>query len=179
MKTRRFRMLTVLLISAILVIGSVATVYAASISSLKYQGKGKVSITFADSVKYDSVKVTAKDNSGKSYSVTGIKTSATGITFTIKGYKTGKTYKITVSGFSDGDKASKTFKIYSKSEAINIAKKKAKKMGASTFADVNAKGKNYKSSSYCWYVTFTSGEYSYKCYVSQQTGKILYFKKSS
>ena len=172
-------MLTVLLISAILVIGSVTTVYAASISALKYQGKGKVNVTFADSVKYDSVKVTAKDNSGKSYSTTIGKKSSSGMTFTIKGYKTGKTYKVTVSGLSDGDKASKTFKIYSKSEAINIAKKKAKKMGASTFTDVSATGKNYKSTTYSWYVTFTSGDYTYKCYVSQQTGKILYFKKSS
>ena len=170
-KSRFIRSRLIVMIVAILVICSSAFSYAGtSISRVNYKGSGKVEITFSEKVTYDNPKVSVKDNSSKSYNTKITSKSKTMIKFTIAGCKAGKTYKVTISGIKSGT-ASKTFKIITKNTAVSMAKKKAKKLGATSFSNLSAQSTTYKNTA-VWKVSFDSAGYSYTYHISQQ-GMVL------
>lgn len=71
---------------------------APSIEDVEYEGSGKVDVEFYGDVQYKKTKVTVKDSSGKKYSASILHKDDDDIKFKIKKYKTGKTYKFTISG---------------------------------------------------------------------------------
>lgn len=172
-----FRTIIVLIMTAsLLLVGTSIAFAAASPKSITYNGSGRVTVNFKSKVTYDDVAITIKDNSGKKYSTSIKKKSATSIQFLIEGYKTGKTYKVSVSGIGGGTVAG-SFKIYSKSKAISIAKSTAKKdWAAKKYQNVKAKSSIYRKKS-IWKVTFQSGDHSYTYMVAQQTGKVIYSER--
>ena len=68
------------------------------IDNVKNLGNGRIKVEFLGKVNYKNVKVTVKDTAGKKYKERNIKKDSKGIRFNIRKYKTGKTYKITISG---------------------------------------------------------------------------------
>lgn len=63
-----------------------------------YEGKGRVEVEFYEDVKYKDPKVTVKDTNGRRYSASIVEKDDDSLTFRIKKYKQGKTYKFTVTG---------------------------------------------------------------------------------
>ena len=169
-----FRTLMVLMMATALLVGTASISFAAvSAKSITYKGSGTVVVSYRSKVSYDDVSVSVKDNAGKSYNTSIKKKSDSSITFLIKSYKTGMTYNVSVSGVSGGT-VSGSFKIYSKSKAISIAKANAKKLSKiKTFKNVKGKSSTYRGLS-VWKVTFQANDRSYTYMVAQQTGKIIY-----
>lgn len=182
MKSRSFfRTIIVLIVATTMLLAGTSIGFAATApKSITYKGSGKVTVNFKSEVTYDDVAISIKDNSGKTYKTSISKKTKSYISFLIKGYKTGKTYEVSVSGISGGTVAG-SFKIYSKSKAITIAKNDVKKVAKKAKKKVvfknNAKATSstYKSLS-VWKVTFTANDRSYTYMITQQTGKILYSK---
>lgn len=72
---------------------------AAIIEKTKYDGNGKVEVDFQSNVWYkNNVKVTVKDNTGKSYTARILDFDDDELDFRINNYKAGKTYTYTISG---------------------------------------------------------------------------------
>ena len=69
----------------------------------EYEGKGRVEVEFRGNVKYKNPKVTVKDTSGRDYSASIVKKDGDDLTFVIKKYKQGKTYKYTIKGLKKRD----------------------------------------------------------------------------
>lgn len=174
MKRSVFRAMIVLMMATVLLVVTTSMSFAAtSTKSVVYEGSGKVTVSYRTKVTYEEVDISVKDNSGKTYSTSIKKKSSSSITFLIKSYKAGKSYKFTINGIKGGA-VTGSFKIYSKSKAMAIAKSAAKSAwGVKSFSNVKASSSTYRNQS-TWKVSFQEGDHSYTYMVAQQTGKILW-----
>lgn len=128
------RLPIVCLVALAMVLGLAASPAFASAPAkekVKYLGNGKVEVDFWDDVEYRNVKVTVKDTSGKKYKASIYELDDDELKFNIKKYKSGKTYKFTISGVraeftSKFGKVKGTVKIKKASKAKNISASKAK-----------------------------------------------------
>ncbi|MBR2675110.1 MAG: PepSY domain-containing protein [Mogibacterium sp.] len=68
------------------------------IEDVEHKGGGRIEVDFHGDVSYNNCKVTVKDNKGKKYKAVRIRKDEDDLSFTIKKYKRGRTYKITISG---------------------------------------------------------------------------------
>lgn len=100
------RMLVTLMIMIWMVAAAMPAFAAPKIKKAEYEGKGRVEVDFNSKVRYKNVKVTVKDNKGASYSVKINEKDHNDLTFTIKKFKTGRTYTYTISGIrKSGEKS--------------------------------------------------------------------------
>lgn len=179
---RRHSLIVMLLTVAVLFVASTTMAMAKTgVKNVVYQGSGKVTVTFTDSVKYNDVNVIVKDDSSNSYTATVKSKNASKITFKIAGCKAGKTYKISIKGLNSGD-AVCSFKIYAKSKAVKVAKSKS---GATGITGVKTKADKYNGYA-VWRVTYTGKveskngtktEFNFTYLVKQQTGKVMSSKR--
>jgi hypothetical protein len=91
-------MLATLMIMVWATIAAVPAFAAPKVKKAEYEGKGRVEVDFNSKVKYKNVKVTVKDNKGASYSTKINEKDNDDLAFTIKNFKTGRTYTYTISG---------------------------------------------------------------------------------
>lgn len=179
MRTRKKHSLIVILLTAAVLFVASTTISLAKneVKKVVYQGGGKATIYFENNVKYsDDVKVIATDNADNTYSTKINSKGETKLQFQIKNYKTGKTYKITVKGLNSGN-AVCSFKIYSKSKAVKLAKDKSK---ATSIKNVESKSDKYNGYA-VWRVTYegkVSGtNFKFTYLIKQQTGKVVASKR--
>lgn len=92
------RMLVTLMIMVWATIAAVPAFAAPKVKKAEYEGKGRVEVDFNSKVSYKNVKVTVKDNKGAGYSTTINEKDNDDLTFTVKNFKTGRTYTYTISG---------------------------------------------------------------------------------
>lgn len=171
-KFRVSKLILIFVIIATIIIGSSSISFATTVSKVNYLGSGKVEVSFANKTSYKkSVKVKAKDNKGKTYQVKISNKKDKKLKFKIYGFKAGRSYKLTISGLKDGS-VSTSFKTISKNKAISTAKKKAKKLGATSFTDVSGEGTTYRGIG-AWRISFESNGSSYMYLISQQSGMVL------
>lgn len=101
---RLTKKLTAIAVAAAMVMGTAAMpVSAASkgaprIEDVEYKSKGVVEVDFVGNVKYKNVKITAKDNKGKKYSVSVVNRDKDDIKFKIKKFKKNRTYTFNIKG---------------------------------------------------------------------------------
>ncbi|MCI9596823.1 MAG: hypothetical protein HFE75_05900 [Firmicutes bacterium] len=122
------------LMAFLMVLGLAASPVFASAPAkerVKYLGSGKVEVDFWNDAEYRNVKVTVKDTSGKKYKASIYDLDDDEIKFKIRKYKSGKTYKFTISGVraeytSKFGKVKGTVKIKKASKTKNISASKAK-----------------------------------------------------
>ena len=145
------RMAVSLVMALTMLLSTVFSVSAAApgIEEIEHKGNGRVEVEFYGKVKYKRVKVTVKDNKGKKYKVKSIRKDDDDIKFTIKDYKKGRTYKVTIKGVKvrgTRNYGKRTAKItipksgaateITSAKAIEIAKNDATKTwGATNFTD--------------------------------------------
>lgn len=157
--------------------------------SMKYEGYGKVEMKFRSKVQWKSVKVTVKDDTGKSYSVKILDTDSDDIEFKILQYKQGRKYTCTVSGVRQkgsgsygkvsGSISIPTTKV-SERKAVSIALNDAVKKYKIQKADAKGidldidkyKGKKVFEIEFRVKKNGRTVEYEYK--IDPTTGKILY-----
>ena len=157
--------------------------------SIKYEGYGKVEMEFRSKVQWKNVKVTVKDNTGKSYSVKILDTDSDEIEFKILQYKQGRKYTCTVSGVRQGRSGSygkvsgsvtiPTTKV-SERKAVSIALNDAVKKYKIQKSDVKGidldidkyKGKKVFEIEFYVKKNGRTREYEYK--IDPANGKILY-----
>ena len=92
------RMLATLMIMVWATIAAVPAFAAPKVRKAEYEGKGRVEVDFNSKVSYKNAKVTVKDNQGAGYRTTINEKDNDDLTFTIKKFKTGRTYTYTISG---------------------------------------------------------------------------------
>ena len=177
MKQRKItRALIVLMMTVVLVMGAASMSYAVSISTTRYNGGGVVTVYFSNAVKYNKPSITVKDNIGKSYTTTIGSKNKSSMQFKIGSCKTGKTYKITVSGIGGSAKCS--LKLYSKASAIKMAKAKS---GGTNFKKVVASSTTYNKEG-VWKVSFNCKNkgttYKRTYWISQQTNVVRHSQRS-
>jgi len=173
-------------------ITSGVSTFAASpvIEEIEHKGKGRVEVDFYGNVSYKKMKITVKDNKGKSYKVSKVRRDSDEVKFTIKKYKTGRTYRVTVKGVKirgtkSYGKATAKLKIpksakgkaISASKAIAKAKKDAKaKYGAAGIWDVDVDKDRYRGTP-VWEVSFSGtingAPYEFEYEIARKGGKIL------
>ena len=171
-KFRVSKLILIFVIIATMIIGSSSISFATTVSDINYLGSGKVEVNFASKTSYkSSLKVSAKDNKGKTYQVKINSKKDKLLRFKIYGIKLGRKYKVTISGLKDGS-ASKSFETISKNKAISVAKKKAKKFGATSFTNVVGESTAYRGFG-AWRISFESNGSSYMYLISQQSGMVL------
>ena len=173
-------------------ITSGVSTFAASpvIEEIEHKGKGRVEVDFYGNVSYKKMKITVKDNKGKSYKVSKVRRDSDEVKFTIKKYKTGRTYRVTVKGVKirgtkSYGKATAKLKIpksakgkaISASKAIAKAKKDAKaKYGAAGIWDVDVDKDRYRGTP-VWEVSFSGTikgvPYEFEYEIARKGGKIL------
>lgn len=178
------------LVALAMVLGLAASPVFASAPAkekVKYLGSGKVEVDFWDDVEYRNVKVTVKDTSGKKYKASIYDLDDDEIKFRIKKYKTGKTYKFTISGVraeytSKFSKVKGTDKIKkaAKTKSISASKAKsialddaAKRFGVSKSQVYNLHAKKDRDDGVTVYeVEFRTRTHEYEYEISM-SGKIL------
>lgn len=171
-KSRISNKILVFVIAAMLVVGLSSFSFAAtSLRKVNYAGSGNVEIYLAKKTSYGNMKVTAKDNEGVSYQTKITSKSKSGLKFKIYNYKTGRAYKLVISGYKGGN-INASMSIISKKKAISTAKRKAKSLGATKFNNVNAESTVYRNTG-AWRVSFDSNGSKYMYLISQQTGMVL------
>ena len=178
-------MFTMLLASQI---GAMAA--SPTVEDVEHKGKGRVEVDFYGKVRYKNLKVSVKDTSGRKYRVTRVRRDDDDVKFTIRNYKAGKTYRITVKGVkmagtNSFGKATAKLKIpkaakgkaISARKAISKAKKHAKKKwGATGIWDVDVDRDRYRGQP-VWEVSFSGNingqEYEFEYEIARKGGKIL------
>lgn len=105
-KTTVRRMFATLMITIWAIVAAVPAFAAPKVKKAEYEGKGRVEVDFNSKVKYKNVKVTVKDNKGATYSTTINEKDDDDLTFTIKNFKTGRTYTYTISGVKKNNESS-------------------------------------------------------------------------
>lgn len=178
-------MLTMLLASQI---GAMAA--SPTVEDVEHKGKGRVEVDFYGKVRYKNLKVSVKDTSGRKYRVTRVHRDDDDVKFTIRNYKAGKTYRITVKGVkmagtNSFGKATAKLKIpkaakgkaISARKAISKAKKHAKKKwGVTGIWDVDVDRDRYRGQP-VWEVSFSGNingqEYEFEYEIARKGGKIL------
>lgn len=195
MLRQRIARLTVsfLVTMSLMVTGSVtALAKAPSVESTEYKGKGRVEIDFHGKVRYKRLKITVKDTKGKKYKVKNIRRDDDDLNFTIRNFKKGRTYRITVKGvkrrgtaaygkFTRKVKipaAAKAGAAISRDKALQIAKNHASKTwNASGFWDVDVERDRYGSQS-VWEVSFNGTRngrpYEFEYEIAVNGGRIIY-----
>lgn len=196
MTKRIGRIAVTMVVTAVMFLIGQLSVFAATpaMEEIEHKGKGRVEVEFYGKVQYKNVKVTVKDTSGKKYKVTNIRKDSDDISFNIKNFKKGKTYKISVKGVkvrgskSYGTATGKlkipkdaTGKAISANKAIEIAKKDAaKKWGAKGIWDVDVEKDRFRGQQ-VWEVSFSGtiggAEYEFDYEISRNGGKILHREK--
>ena len=167
-----------------------ASAASPAVEEVEHKGKGRVEVEFYGKVQYKNVKVTVKDTSGKKYKVNKIRRDSDDISFNIKNYKKGKTYRIYVKGVKvRGTKKygiascrlnipkAATGKAISASKAISIAKSDAaKKWKAKGIWDVDVEKDRYRGRA-VWEVSFSrtikGQEYEFEYEIARNGGKVL------
>lgn len=99
-------MFATLMITIWAIVAAVPAFAAPKVKKAEYEGKGRVEVDFNSKVKYKNVKVTVKDNKGATYSTTINEKDDDDLTFTIKNFKTGRTYTYTISGVKKNNESS-------------------------------------------------------------------------
>ena len=99
-------MFATLMITIWAIVAAVPAFAAPKVKKAEYEGKGRVEVDFNSMVKYKNVKVTVKDNKGATYSTTINEKDNDDLTFTIKNFKTGRTYTYTISGVKKNNESS-------------------------------------------------------------------------
>ena len=186
------RIPVIFMTAAVMVMTAVipASAAAPKKESTEYKGKGKVEVEFTSKVYYKKSKVTVKDTSGKKYTACIYDRDSDDMKFKIKNYKTGKTYKYTISGVKKrgtakyGKVSGKVTIPAAKSQitadkAYNIALEDAKtRYGADTkTAKLLKNHKDYDDGIYEYEIEFTASadgvtkEFEYS--INASTGKIL------
>lgn len=178
-------MLTMLLASQI---GAMAA--SPTVEDVEHKGKGRVEVDFYGKVRYKNLKVSVKDTSGRKYRVARVRRDDDDVKFTIRNYKVGKTYRITVKGVkmagtNSFGKATAKLKIpkgakgkaISARKAISKAKKHAKKKwGVTGIWDVDVDRDRYRGQP-VWEVSFSGNingqEYEFEYEIARKGGKIL------
>lgn len=105
-KTTVRRMFATLMITIWAIVAAVPAFAAPKVKKAEYEGKGRVEVDFNSKVKYKNVKVTVKDNKGATYSTKINEKDNDDLTFTIKNFKTGRTYTYTISGVKKNNESS-------------------------------------------------------------------------
>ena len=192
-KLSRIRLPIVMLLIAIMILGSTVSVFASApkIKKVEYEGKGKVEVDFAKKVSYKNVKVTVTDTQGNKYTATIVDKDKDDLTFKIKKYKTGRTYNFKITGVKvRGTSKYGTVKgtvtipkpaatTVSKTKAISAAVEHAKtNLKATAIRKKEAEKDRYNGEA-SWDVEF-EGKIGGKWYefdydISRSTGKILNF----
>lgn len=100
MKIRKSKAAVIVCIVVTMIATTAAPAFAKAPAREKteYEGKGRVEVEFKGNVKYKKPKVTVKDTKGKKYSASIVKRDSDDLTFVIKKYKEGRTYKYTIKG---------------------------------------------------------------------------------
>lgn len=193
MKKRLIRLAVTLAMTAAMLIGGQVSTFAAApvIEDIDYNSRGRVEVDFYGKVQYKKLKVAVKDTSGKKYSVKNVYRDNDEVEFTIKNFKKGKTYKITVSGIRNRGtgsygKVSRTLKVPKPATGKTISAKtalsKAKNHASNTwnarsFWDVEVEYDRYRGQA-VWEVSFSGirkgsvYEFDYK--IAKKGGKILW-----
>lgn len=189
-KLTRMAIIFSIALSLLIASGITAMAIAPTVEEVEHKGKGKVEVEFYGNVKYKKLKVSVKDTSGKKYKVTRVRKDSDDVRFTIKNYKRGKTYKITIKGvkLAGTEAYGKTTaklkipkaasgKAISASKAVSKAKKDAQsKWGVTGIWDVDVDKDRYKGQS-VWEVSFCGTingvPYEFEYEITRKGGKIL------
>lgn len=174
-----------LVLAMLLTVGATPT-FAASgapgVEDVEYKGKGVVEVDFYGDVKYKRAKITVKDNKGKKYKARILKRDDDDIKFKIKKYKTGRNYKITISGVKKigakkYGKVRTKVKINKAGKYITAAKAKAIALQNAGLTASQVYGmrveKDYDDGRYVYEVEFKYGWYEYSYEIHATTGRIL------
>ena len=189
---RMWRLVFTTALTVVMLLAAQLSASAASpgVEEVEHKGKGRVEVEFYGKVQYKNVKVTVKDTKGNKYKVNKIRKDSDDISFNIRNYKQGRTYRISVSGVKlRGTKKygtascklnipkAATGKAISANKAISIAKSDAaKKWKAKGIWDVDVEKDRYRGQ-LVWEVSFSgiiSGrEYEFEYEITRKGGKVL------
>ena len=117
-KMKRIAVSLVIALTMLLSTAFSVSAAAPSIEEIEHKGNGRVEVEFYGKVRYKRAKVIVKDNKGKEYKGKGVIKDDDDINFTIKNYKRGRTYKVTIKGV----KARGTSKYGKRTAKITIPK---------------------------------------------------------
>lgn len=193
MKKRLMRLAVTCAMTIAMLIGGQVSTFAAApvIEDIDYNSKGRVEVEFYGKVQYRNLKVSVKDTSGKKYSVKSVYRDNDEVEFTIKNFKKGKTYNVTVSGVKKRGtgsygKVSRKFEVpkpatgkaISAKTALSKAKSHASKTWkAKSFWDVDVESDRYRGQA-VWEVSFNGirkgSEYEFEYKIAKKGGKILW-----
>ena len=181
------RMVITSVISCLMIISMAIPTFAAAPQKekVKYEGNGKVEVEYVGHVNYKNSKITVKDTSGKKYNVTVLERDDDETIFRIKNYKTGKTYKFTISGVKQSGtsgygkvtgsvKIPKASSSVTRSKAKTIAKNTASsKWGVTLNKDYMEAESDYYNGKSVWEVSIDQGNYEYEFEIQKSNGKVL------
>ena len=190
-KTRRFQILMLTLIAAVMIFGQTLSVFAAAptIKKVEYEGKGEVDVDFTKRVNFKNPKVTVTDNKGNTYTAAITDKDKNGIELRIKKFKKGRTYTFKISGvrvrgtskygtITGTVEIPKETTTITRTKAISIAEEHAKTTLKATKIRYKEAEKDTWRGKAVWDVEFEGkinglwNEFEYK--VSRSTGEILY-----
>lgn len=98
MKKRIRTLVCTLMVMMFVAAAAVPALASPKIREAEYEGSGRVEVEFKTDVKYKNVKVKVTDSKGKTYSTKILNRDEDDLTFEIKNYKKGVTYKYTITG---------------------------------------------------------------------------------
>lgn len=98
MKKRIRTLICTLMVMVFAMTAAVPVLASPRIREAEYEGYGRVEVEFKTDVRYKNVKVTVKDTAGKAYSTKIRNKDEDDLTFEIKNYKKGVTYKYIITG---------------------------------------------------------------------------------
>ena len=98
MKKRIRRLVCTLMVMMFVMAAAIPALASPKIREAEYEGSGRVDVEFKTDVKYKNVKVKVTDTKGKAYSTVIRSKDEDDLTFEIKSYKKGVTYKYTITG---------------------------------------------------------------------------------
>lgn len=98
MKKRIRRLVCTLMVMMFMMAVAIPALASPKIREAEYEGSGRVDVEFKTDVKYKNVKVKVTDTKGKAYSTVIRSKDEDDLTFEIKSYKKGVTYKYTITG---------------------------------------------------------------------------------
>ena len=196
MKKRLMRLAVTCAMTIAMLIGGQLSTFAAApyIEDIEYNGNGRVEVDFHGKVQYRNSKIIVKDTSGKKYSVKNVWRDNDEVKFTVKNFKRGKNYIITVKGIKRRGTGSyssvtgslnvpkaATGKRISESTALKKAKNHASsKWNAKHFWDIDVESDRFNGQS-VWEVSFNATirgqEHEFEYKIAKKGGKILWKEK--
>ena len=198
MLRKRIARISVSLMLAALMLVSAGTAVMAgapAIEDIEHNGRGRVEVDFYGKVKYRKCRVTVRDNYGKKYKVKKIRKDSDDVNFTIKNFKAGRNYTITVKGvktrgtkkygrvsgtLNTAPAAAPAANIVSREQALNIAQQHAAATwGTSGFYDIRTES-DRDAGTEVWDVEFKGYVggvlYEYDYTISKNGGTILSYE---